>query len=69
MFFGNKITNQTLMGTVIALFGTYLYVEASKRFKVPKKNVESEVKEISKENDQKETDTFSTSSTATPSNA
>lgn len=33
LFFGNVLTRQTQIGTVIALFGTYLYVEASRRFK------------------------------------
>ncbi|CAD7704568.1 unnamed protein product [Ostreobium quekettii] len=35
VFFGNILTTQTKIGTAIALFGTYLYVEAQKRFKAP----------------------------------
>ncbi|CAD7696063.1 unnamed protein product [Ostreobium quekettii] len=35
VFFGNVLTTQTKIGTAIALFGTYLYVEAQKRFKAP----------------------------------
>lgn len=33
VFFGNKLTDKTKMGTVIALIGTYLYTEATKRYK------------------------------------
>ncbi|GMH37403.1 hypothetical protein BSKO_05276 [Bryopsis sp. KO-2023] len=33
VFFGNVLTAQTKIGTCVALFGTYLYVEATKRFK------------------------------------
>lgn len=32
LFFGNVLTKQTMMGTGVALIGTYLYVEATKRF-------------------------------------
>jgi len=32
MFFGNKLTTQTKLGTVIALIGTYLYTEATKKY-------------------------------------
>ena len=32
MFFGNKLTDQTKLGTVIALIGTYLYTEATKKY-------------------------------------
>ena len=32
MFFGNKLTMQTKLGTVIALIGTYLYTEATKKY-------------------------------------
>ena len=32
MFFGNKLTDQTKLGTVIALVGTYLYTEATKKY-------------------------------------
>lgn len=35
VFFGNVLTTQTKIGTAIALLGTYLYVEAQKRFKAP----------------------------------
>lgn len=35
LFFGNVLTKQTKIGTAIALAGTYLYVEAQKRFKNP----------------------------------
>jgi len=35
VFFGNILTTQTKIGTAVALFGTYLYVEAQKRFKPP----------------------------------
>lgn len=34
-FFGNVLTNQTKIGTVIALIGTYLYTEAVKSSKKP----------------------------------
>ena len=34
IFFGNKLTDKTKLGTVIALLGTYLYTEATKRTKV-----------------------------------
>jgi Tpt phosphate/phosphoenolpyruvate translocator len=33
VFFGNAMTNQTKLGTVIALIGTYLYTQASQRYK------------------------------------
>jgi Tpt phosphate/phosphoenolpyruvate translocator len=33
IFFGNRMTDQTKLGTVIALIGTYLYTEVSKRNK------------------------------------
>ncbi len=33
VFFGNKLTDKTKIGTVIALIGTYLYTEATKRHK------------------------------------
>ncbi len=33
VFFGNKLTDKTKIGTVIALIGTYLYTEATKRYK------------------------------------
>lgn len=33
LFFGNKLTTQTQVGTVIALIGTYLYTEVSKKYK------------------------------------
>eukprot|EP00210_Caulerpa_lentillifera_P000091 g87.t1 len=33
LFFGNVLTKQTQAGTAIALVGTYLYVETSRRFK------------------------------------
>lgn len=32
LFFGNVLTGRTMAGTVIALLGTYLYVEATSRF-------------------------------------
>lgn len=32
LFFGNKLTDQTKLGTAIALVGTYLYTEASKKY-------------------------------------
>lgn len=32
LFFGNKLTDQTKLGTAIALIGTYLYTEASKKY-------------------------------------
>ena len=32
MFFGNKLTDQTKLGTVIALIGTYLYTEVTKKY-------------------------------------
>lgn len=34
VFFGNKLTTQTQIGTVIALIGTYLYTEAVKKEKL-----------------------------------
>lgn len=34
LFFGNKLTLKTQVGTVIALIGTYLYTEMTKRNKV-----------------------------------
>lgn len=34
VFFGNKLTDKTKIGTVVALIGTYLYTEATKRNKV-----------------------------------
>lgn len=37
LFFNQKLTTQTLIGTVIALIGTYLYTEAASRFKPVKK--------------------------------
>ena len=33
VFFGNKLTDKTKLGTGIALLGTYLYTEATKRTK------------------------------------
>lgn len=36
VFFGNKLTDKTKLGTAIALVGTYLYTEATKRYKVQK---------------------------------
>ena len=33
VFFGNKLTDKTKLGTAIALLGTYLYTEATKRTK------------------------------------
>lgn len=36
VFFGNKLTDKTKLGTAIALLGTYLYTEANKRTKVQK---------------------------------
>ena len=33
VFFGNKLTDKTKLGTAIALLGTYLYTEATKRSK------------------------------------
>eukprot|EP00210_Caulerpa_lentillifera_P003780 g3611.t1 len=36
LFFGNVLTRKTQLGTVIALIGTYFYVEASRRFKKKK---------------------------------
>lgn len=36
LFFGNKLTMQTKVGTGIALFGTWLYTEMSKKKPVPK---------------------------------
>jgi len=33
VFFGNVLTAQTKIGTAVALFGTYLYVEAGKKYK------------------------------------
>ena len=33
VFFGNKLTDKTKLGTAIALIGTYLYTEATKRYK------------------------------------
>lgn len=32
LFFGNKLTTKTKVGTAIALLGTYLYTEASKKY-------------------------------------
>lgn len=37
LFFGNKLTLQTKLGTAIALLGTYAYTEAVKRYKAPAK--------------------------------
>lgn len=37
LFFGNKLTAQTKMGTAVALLGTYAYTEAVKRYKAPAK--------------------------------
>ena len=36
VFFGNKLTDKTKLGTAIALVGTYLYTEATKRYKAQK---------------------------------
>jgi drug/metabolite transporter (DMT)-like permease len=36
LFFGNKLTPQTQLGTAIALVGTWLYTEASKKKPAPK---------------------------------
>ncbi|KAL3157579.1 Aminopeptidase 2 mitochondrial [Trebouxia sp. C0010 RCD-2024] len=36
VFFGNKLTDKTKLGTAIALLGTYLYTEATKRYKAQK---------------------------------
>ena len=36
VFFGNKLTDKTKLGTAIALVGTYLYTEATKRSKAQK---------------------------------
>jgi len=33
LFFGNKLTTQTKIGTAVALLGTYLYTEAVKSSK------------------------------------
>ena len=33
LFFGNTLTNKTKIGTAVALLGTYLYTEATKRHK------------------------------------
>ena len=41
LFFGNVLTTQTKIGTGIALFGTYLYVEMSKKYKSKPKTEES----------------------------
>ncbi len=32
LFFGNKLTTKTKIGTAVALLGTYLYTEASKKY-------------------------------------
>lgn len=32
LFFGNKLTTKTKIGTAVALVGTYLYTEASKKY-------------------------------------
>lgn len=37
LFFGNTLTMKTKIGTVVALLGTYLYTEASRKFKDTKK--------------------------------
>jgi hypothetical protein len=36
LFFGNQLTTQTKVGTAIALFGTWMYTEASKKKPVAK---------------------------------
>jgi len=36
LFFGNKLTTQTQIGTAVALIGTWLYTEASKKKPAPK---------------------------------
>ena len=36
VFFGNKLTDKTKLGTAIALLGTYLYTESTKRSKSQK---------------------------------
>lgn len=36
LFFGNKLTAQTQIGTAVALIGTWLYTEASKKKPAPK---------------------------------
>ena len=36
IFFGNKLTTQTQVGTAIALLGTWLYTESSKKKPAPK---------------------------------
>jgi Tpt phosphate/phosphoenolpyruvate translocator len=37
LFFGNTLTNKTKIGTAVALLGTYLYTEATKRSKAAPK--------------------------------
>ena len=32
LFFGNALTPKTKLGTAVALLGTYLYTEATKRY-------------------------------------
>lgn len=43
LFFGNVLTTQTKIGTAVALLGTYVYVEMTKKFKAKPK----ETKELS----------------------
>jgi drug/metabolite transporter (DMT)-like permease len=33
LFFGNKLSSQTLIGTAVAIFGTFLYTQAQQRYK------------------------------------